>query len=357
MSIRIPMTHGQRQGQAGDDQRQHGASQGQRQGRENGDGLKHRTNSSTSTASTISTPAPMARAKSLVQLVHELGVPGFHQMHAFGQMLQRRQCIYFSWWRCRVRRPESNRPPETAAGSDCSGARAEGPWPKLRSATDFKARSRPTPWARADSPRWPDRAAQFSTRLTRMGIWRSTSENFAPFCGRSPRGRDPNGLADALHADAQLRRHIQARMHDDLRRGRSPLMRASRISFKPRISASARLTRGFDRRVDRRRMRYKPMSRPPPSTEKFRWPSATAPSSGIMACSHSFWDCFSLRARHQADIQHGVADFRAVGADEFDHVGDGGRFAQGWRSRPRTPGRCPGSVPPGGSSMSNSELA
>ena len=54
-------------------------------------------------------------------------------------------------------------------------------------------------------------------RLTRIGICRSDRENLALFCVQVAQGRDADGLADALHRHAELRREVQARLDQDLR--------------------------------------------------------------------------------------------------------------------------------------------
>ncbi len=92
-----------------------------------------------------------------------------------------------------------------------------GPWPKLMSATALSGTAPPelVGTGRFSSVDRSRRA--LSIRLTRIGICRSVSENFARVLRQVAERGDADRLADARDRHAELRGQVEARPDDDLR--------------------------------------------------------------------------------------------------------------------------------------------
>ena len=179
-------------------------------------GCSTRANSSTSTANTIITPVAMAMAKLVT-------VPSSSSRVAQSRLAARPAAGVLSVGnvvdllhaRGRARAVQVRLDGYTAAL--VVAAYAVGPSPKLMSATAFSGTAPPKPWAPADSRASPDCLRAVSMRLTRIGTWRSASENLALFCVQVAERRDADRLADALHRHTELGGQVQVRMHQDLR--------------------------------------------------------------------------------------------------------------------------------------------
>jgi len=169
----------------------------------------------------------------LVQLVHELDVLGLDQVHAFGQNA--------SWWERHIflEAVPSSTPGLKSVSEDAPAlmVAAHGRGLGRNSiGTDLSGTWRPRPWATGRfSSVVRSRLAPLD-QVTRMGICRSLKGKLSRHLRQISERRDADRLTDALHADTQLRRDIQARCTTISGRGKSPLIRASRTSGSARIA-------------------------------------------------------------------------------------------------------------------------
>jgi hypothetical protein len=108
-----------------------------------------------------------------------------------------------------------------------------------------------------------------------------------------PERRNADRLTDRLDADAELRRDVEPRVHDDFRpRQIAANSRAAKLGERLHFRKS--LVRRRSSSTGSSPVRYSWTSRPPPLSEKFSCPSGTVCSSGAIFCSHCFW--LSLRS-------------------------------------------------------------